>query len=618
MSKTSERDVSDPLTFNATHFLKSVPKLAGVYRMKNREGEIIYVGKAKNLKNRLSSYFRQSGLPPKTRALVANIASIELTITETEREALLLESNLIKAHRPRYNVRLIDDKSYPYIALSKHRYPRLSFYRGNRQRDRELYGPYPSSGAVFDVLNLMKKIFKVRQCDDTFFANRSRPCLQYQIDRCSAPCVHKISEERYREDVEAVRLFLKGKSSDLITSLGEKMQAHSAALEFEAAATIRDQIQQINEIQSSNMMESSGGRESLDIFILRQLQEWNLIEVLTLREGRVLGTRSYEPQVPPDTEQSEILSSFISQYYGDHRLPPPIVVAPQIEKKGERDLLAESLTALADRIVKVQTRLEQSRARWLKMTEENAEQSLKVKLAGVATIQHRLQALKRELALEEIPTRIDCFDISHTFGERTVAAKVSYTEEGLTPSLYRRFNIEGAKRGDDYGALEEALRRYFSGQGGEMPPDLLLIDGGKGQLKIAHSLLEQLGYGSIPLYALSQGAGKIREADLLWQIGSDVPITLNPHSPAFHLLAEIRDEAHRFAISGHRARRDRARRRSLLEDIEGIGKVKRQALLTHFGGLEQIKRASVADIQKVKGISERLAIRVYEALNPEK
>lgn len=599
------------MAFDADGFLKTAPTHPGVYIMRNDEGEIIYVGKAKNLKNRLSSYFKSKQLLPKTAVLVSNIASIETTITGTENEALLLESNLIKQHRPRYNVRLIDDKSYPYIFLSDHSFPRFSFYRGTRKRKGRFFGPFPSSGAVKETLNLMKKVFKVRQCDDSFFSNRTRPCLQYQINRCSGPCVDKISRSAYADDVADAVLFLEGKSQVLIERLGQSMALFSRNLQFEEAAKVRDQIQYIHEIQGSNIIE--GTHESLDLMALYEEAEITAVEVMTVRDGRVLGTRAYFPMVPEDTEESEIITSFIMQYYGPHRMPPGNIVINCALEADESEWLQNALGEVAERKITLQHRVRQQKLRWLEMTENNAKQSVAVKLAGRATIEHRLEALEALLGFEEPLKRIECFDISHSFGERTVASNVVYTDEGFTKKFYRRYNISGIEPGDDYAAMKQALTRRFKREEDQFP-DLLIVDGGKGQLQMALETFAELGVANVALISVSEAEGKKRGFDTIW-LSDKHQIEVDPTTPAFHLITQIRDEAHRFAIEGHRAQRDKLRRRSVLENIPGIGEKRRTALLTHFGGLDALKKASIEDIAKVPGIHLTLAETLYRALH---
>lgn len=603
--------------FNADELLKNAPLTPGVYIMRDEHGDIIYVGKAKNLKNRLSSYFKTKQHPPKTQALVANIASVETTLTATERDALVLEGNLIKAHRPRYNVRLIDDKSYPYIYVSDHPFPRFSFYRGARKRKGKMFGPFPSSGAVKETLNLMKKVFRIRECEDAFFSHRTRPCLQYQIQRCSGPCVDKITREDYLELVREAMMFLSGESDQLVNILIEKMTNLSKELQFEKASVIRDQIQDIREIQGANMMEES--RDSLDLMALYMKAEVSVIEVMTIRDGRVLGTRAYFPKVPKDTTVDEIMSAFVTQYYGEHRLPPRNIILNTALNAEEEAWLMLGLSEFVDYDVLVQypSNIRGRKRKWLEMVDNNAKHSVEIKLASRAQVEDRLFALNQLFSLDRLIQRIECFDISHSFGERTVASNVVYTAEGFTKKHYRRFNIEGVTAGDDYEAMRQALTRRFKGKTRENDPngfpDLLLIDGGKGQLQVAIEVLDALNLQDLFLISISEGEGKVRGKDIIW-MRDKAPLPLDSSSPAFHLLAQIRDEAHRFAIEGHRARRDKMRRRSILEDIPGIGETRRTALLTHFGGLESLKNAAVEDIAKAPGISHKLAEIVYQAL----
>lgn len=609
------------MIFDANELLKNAPLTPGVYVMRDEQGDIIYVGKAKNLKNRLTSYFKTKQHPPKTQALVANIASVETTLTATEKDALILEGNLIKEYRPRYNVRLIDDKSYPYIYVSDHPFPRFSFYRGARKRRGKMFGPFPSSGAVKETLNLMKKVFRIRECEDSFFSHRTRPCLQYQIHRCSAPCVDKITRQDYLDSVQEAILFLNGDSDQLVNLLIQKMKLYSQELAFEKASVIRDQIQDIREIQGANMMEES--RDSLDLMALYIRAEVVDIEVMTIRDGRVLGTRAYFPKVPKDTTPDEIMSAFVTQYYGEHRLPPRNVILNTALPEEEQTWLTLGLSELVDYDVLVQypQNIRGRKRKWLEMVENNAQHSVEIKLASRAQVEDRLFALNQLFNLDRLIQRIECFDISHSFGERTVASNVVYTPEGFTKKHYRRFNIEGVTAGDDYEAMRQALTRRFKGKTRENDPngfpDLLLIDGGKGQLQVAIEVLDALGLQDLFLISISEGEGKVRGKDIIWMRDKE-PLPLDSSSPAFHLLTQIRDEAHRFAIEGHRARRDKMRRRSILEDIPGIGESRRTALLTHFGGLESLKNAAVEDIAKVPGVSSKLAEIVYQALRAAK
>ncbi len=607
----------DSVKFDANDFLKHAPLMPGIYMMRDIHGDVIYVGKAKNLKNRLTSYFKTKQLPPKTQALVANIASIETTITATERDALLLESNLIKEYRPRYNVRLIDDKSYPYIYVSDHPFPRFSFYRGARKRRGRMFGPFPSSGAVRETLNLISKVFRVRECEDSFYSHRTRPCLQYQIARCSAPCVDKITRQAYLETVEEAMLFLRGDSQKLVDLLIAKMTLYSQDLQFEKAGEIRDQIQYIREIQGSNMMEDN--HDSLDIHALYISAEIVNVEVMTVRDGRVLGTRAYFPKVPKDTSEEEVMSAFVAQYYGEHRQPPRNIILNTLLSEEEETWLLLGLSEIVDYSVQLQYphNVRGRKRKLLEMVVSNAQHSVNIKLASRAQVEDRLFALNCLLGVKGSIQRIECFDISHSFGERTVASNVVYTSEGFTKKYYRRFNIEDVTAGDDYEAMRQALTRRFKGKDPKKDsqgfPDLLLIDGGKGQLQVAIEVLDQLGLSHLPLLSISEGEGKVRGKDIIW-MRDKAPLPLDSSSPAFHLLTQIRDEAHRFAIEGHRTRRDKMRRRSVLEDIPGIGETRRTALLTHFGGLDSLKSAAIEDIAKVPGISQKLAEVVYQGL----
>ncbi len=600
------------MAFDAQTFLKTTPTKPGVYVMRDRFETIIYVGKAKNLKNRLSSYFRTQGLSPKTQVLVSHIASIEVTITSTENEALLLESNLIKRFRPRYNVSLVDDKSYPYIYLSAHKFPRLAYYRGHKKLKGRFFGPYPSSTVVRETLDLMKKVFKVRQCDDSFFKHRTRPCLQYQINRCSAPCVEKISVTQYAQDVESAVMFLEGNSKALISELADKMQQYVDALAFEKAAVIRDQIQALQYVQSSNDIEK--GNASLDVIAYVKEAECAVVEVITIRDGRVLGARAYFPKVPENTEAPEVMEGFIQQYYDLHRLPPSHIIMNIALEEESQTWLTNGFSELAHRKVVFQTHVRGQRARWLDLAERNAKQAIEIKLAGSSSIAHRLLDLSELLGLEWIK-RIECFDISHSFGEKTVASDVVFTQEGFTKKFYRRFNIEGITKGDDYAAMRQALTRRFQKIEENPLPDILLIDGGRNQLQVAIDVMDELQIYSVVLIGVAKGEGRKVGLETLWKAGSDVPIEIESTSAAFHLITQIRDEAHRFAIEGHRNQRDKLRRRSILENVAGIGPQRRAKLLTHFGGLESLKKASIEDIAKVPGIHEKLAKVIYDALH---
>ncbi len=600
------------MAFDSAEFLKTAPTKPGIYIMRDDKDVIIYVGKAKNLKNRLTSYFRASGLSTKTMALVSNIANIEVTITNSENDALRLEINLIKRHRPRYNVSLIDDKSYPYIYLSTGKYPRLAYYRGSKKLKGRYFGPYPSSSVVRETLDLMKKIFQVRQCEDSVFKHRTRPCLQYQIKRCSAPCVEKISQEHYQKDIDNAVMFLEGNSQGLISDLVHKMQEYVDALAFEKAAIIRDQVKALQSIQSNNDIEQ--GNASLDLIAYARESDIHVVQVLTIRDGRVLGARAYFPKVPNDTEADEIMRSFIEQYYDIARKPPRNIILNIPLQLEDQVWLESSLAELAGRKTTLQNNVKGQRARWLELTEKNAAQAIEIKLASASNITHRLHDLAKVLDLDIIK-RIECFDISHSFGEKTVASDVVYMHEGFNKKYYRRFNIEGITGGDDYAAMRQALTRRFSKIDDNPLPDILLIDGGKNQLQVGIDVMAELNIHSVLLIGVAKGEGRKVGLETLWKAGDDVPIPIESTSAAFHLITQIRDEAHRFAIEGHRSQRDKLRRRSLLEDIKGVGPQRRATLLSHFGGLEALKGATIEDIAKVPGISETLAKVIYDALH---
>ncbi len=594
--------------FDLKEFLRNAPTQAGVYLMHDKNDKIIYVGKAKQLKNRLKSYFTGKQISAKTQVLVQHIAYIEVIITATENEALILENNLIKAHKPRYNIRLIDDKSYPYLHLSQHAAPRLATYRGQRKVSGHLFGPYPSSSALRDTVNLIGKLFLLRQCDDRFFAHRTRPCLQYQIKRCSGPCTLMISLEDYQRSVQHAKLFLQGKSVTVIEELVQAMQIASDALDFERAAQLRDQIQQLKQLQAQHAVES--GFNDCDVIVSYTEQGLCVIQVVTIRGGRLLGSRSFFPANSDLFNDDEIVSSFLTQYYHELRLPPVTVLSTQLHPDM---VLKTHLSALAGRKVNVIKPQRQQHQQWVYLATENARHAILHKLATRSDIEARLKALSEALGEDRPVVRVECLDISHTFGEKTVASCVVYGPSGFDKSGYRRFNIQGITEGDDYAAMAQALRRRFSHQ--EQLPDLLLIDGGKGQLGIAEEIVHQeLQLRHIRLLGIAKGEGRKAGLETLWKNAQDI-LPLPAHSAAFFLILQIRDEAHRFAIEGHRARRDKARRQSMLENIPGIGEKRRQQLLNYFGGLSAVRAASIEDLLTVPGISRQLAETIYQALH---
>ncbi|MEW8000572.1 MAG: excinuclease ABC subunit UvrC [Candidatus Thiodiazotropha endolucinida] len=598
--------------FDHTAFLKTLTSRPGVYRMVNAEGNVLYVGKARNLKKRVSSYFTRS-LNRRIQIMVGQVAQIEVIVTHTEAEALLLENHLIKSLKPKYNVLLRDDKSYPYIYLSiDHTYPALSFRRGARRGKGRYFGPYPSAGSTRETLQVLQKLFPVRQCEESFFRNRSRACLQYQIKRCSGPCVGLISPQAYGEDVQHAVLFLEGKTSQVVDELVAWMEQASGNLDFEQAAIYRDQIKHLRRIQERQYVSGEGG--DLDIVALAKRGGSACIQVFYIRSGRNLGNKSFYPSVPRDATDETILQAFVSQYYLEKPVPNEIILNHRLAEEG---LLEEVLSQQAERRVRISSRVRGERARWLKMAQGNAEIALQARLSAQAGMEERLQALQQALQLPAIPERMECFDISHTRGESTVASCVVFNEQGPLKSDYRRFNIEDITPGDDYAAMAQALeRRYRRVKKGEVAlPDILFIDGGKGQVGAVHERLQDLGISGLTLVGVAKGADRKAGMEQLFLLGRRAPFILPADSPALHLIQQIRDEAHRFAITAHRQRRSKSRNRSVLEQIPGIGPKRRQRLMKQFGGLQELSRAGIEDISRVEGISTALAEQIYHAFH---
>jgi excinuclease ABC subunit C len=606
---------ASPAEFDAQGFLKTLSSRPGVYRMLDTDGTLLYVGKAGNLKKRVASYFRASGLSVKTRALVEQIAAIEITVTHTEGEALLLESNLIKQHLPRYNVLLRDDKSYPWIYLSnKQDWPRLALHRGARRATGRYFGPYPNAGSVRESLHLLQKLFRVRQCEDTFFSNRSRPCLQYQIKRCTAPCVGLVSADDYASDVRRTVLFLEGKSGEVIDDLVVSMQQAADQQNYEQAAVFRDQIASLHHIQEKQYISREQG--DLDILACATAKGSACVQVFFVRAGRNLGNAVFFPRLPIESAPGEVLSAFIPQYYLGKDVPAELLLS---HDPADREILEEVLGRHAGHGVTLRSRVRGDRARWVKMALENAGHALNAQLNTRKGFAARMQSLAESLALDEMPERIECFDISHTGGESTVAACVVFGIEGPLKSDYRRFNIRDIQAGDDYAAMQQALtRRYTRLQKGEgRMPDLLLIDGGKGQVTAACKALEELQITDVRVLGVAKGPGRKPGLETLHLPGGRHAASLPADSPALHLIQQIRDEAHRFAITGHRQRRARSRTSSPLENIPGVGVRRRQQLLQQLGGLREVARAGVDDLARVKGISRALAQQIYDAFHGE-
>jgi len=602
----------DAPEFDYVTFLKTLTNRPGVYRMLDSSDTVIYVGKAKNLKKRVSSYFRKTGLTSKTRVLVAQITAIETTVTHTENEALILENNLIKELMPRYNILLRDDKTYPHLFLSADRFPRLAVHRGVKRKKGRYFGPYPSAGAVRESLNLLQKLFPVRQCDDTFYQNRSRPCLQYQIKRCTAPCVDLISAEAYQRDVEHTVMFLEGKNQQVMDELSKQMETASAELEFEQAAQFRDKIISLRRVQEKQYVSSERG----DMDVLAALIRDGLacVEVCFFRGGRNLGSKSYFPKGSGGSSSEELLSAFIPQYYLGKDIPTEILLS---HMPADMKLIEDVLTTEVKHRVQLRCPQRGKGKHWMQMALTNADVSLQQRLNGRINMLQRYEALQQALNMDEMPKRIECFDISHTQGEKTVASCVVFGLEGAIKSDYRKFNIDGITAGDDYAAMNQALmRRYTRLQKGEGKwPDLLLIDGGKGQLSEAIKVMDELQLNDLPILGIAKGLERKPGEESLFLVGMDGEVVLPSDSLALHLLQQVRDEAHRFAITGHRQRRAKARTTSVLEEIPGMGAKRRQKLLQQFGGLQEVKRAGVEDLVRVDGISQVLAQKIYDVFH---
>jgi excinuclease ABC subunit C len=600
--------------FDAKVFVDSLPARPGVYRMLDSDGQILYVGKARNLKSRVGSYFQPSNVQPKVQALIAKTANMEVTITNSDTEALLLEYNLIKRHRPRFNVVLRDDKSFPYLHLeTQHEFPRLNFYRGSRKEPGKYFGPYPSAGAVRDTLQQLQKLFRIRNCDDTYFANRSRPCLQYQIQRCTAPCVGLVSKEHYARDVSAAIKVLEGRNDEVGEELGRRMDAAAERLEFEEAAQLRDQLAKLKVIQAQQIV-TAGADHDADVIAIAAANGEYCVALMFVRAGRSLGSTTFFPKAP-FAELPEVLAAFVMQYYLERDAPAEIIVEQDFE---EMQLLETTLAQRLAHKVRICSSVRGIRARWLEMMHNNAEQALNMRRLARAGIESSLEDLREAFDLEEAPNRLECFDISHTGGTDTVASCVVFGVEGPLKSDYRRFNISGIQPGDDYAAMYQALtRRYKRVRDGEIvKPDVLLIDGGKGQLAEAAKVLDELGVGGITLIGVAKGVDRRAGQEQLFLLGQDTPTILPPDSRALHLIQRVRDEAHRFAIAGHRKKRAKRHSQSILETIPGLGPVKRRELLKQFGGLQGILRAGIDDFTQIRGLGRELAQVIYEHLHP--
>ena len=600
--------------FDAKSYVRRLPDRPGVYRMLDAEGRIVYVGKAKGLRSRVASYFRADQLQPKVQALVRVVTGIEVTVTNSDTEALLLEHNLIKKHRPRFNVTLRDDKSFPYVHLSAHEFPRLSFYRGTRKLPGRLFGPYPSASAVHETLNQLHKMFRLRSCKDTFFANRSRPCLEYQIGRCTAPCTGLIDAATYARDVEAVAMVLDGRTQDVTARLGADMDRAADKLDFERAAMLRDQLAALTDVQARQVVTRARAGIDTDVIAVAEAGGAYCIALMFVRGGQVLGTSTFHPRAPI-SDAPEVLEAFLAQHYLERDAPPCIYLSHAVEDSG---VLEASLSEHAGRQVRIATARRGYPQRWVALALQNAENALRMRDASQAGLAEQFEDLRQFLGIGTPIERIECFDVSHTQGEATNASCVVFGPEGPIKADYRRYNIEGVERGDDYGALRQALSRRYRRRKQEalVLPDLLLIDGGKGQLEQAISVLQELELPIAALAAVAKGADRRAGQERIFLAGREGASILPPDSKALHLIQRARDEAHRFAISGHRRKRARSRQTSMLEAIAGLGPARRRALLRHFGGLQGVLRAGVEDLGRAPGIGPALAQAIYEHLHP--
>jgi len=598
--------------FDARELIRSLPNRAGVYRMLDADGGTLYVGKARDLKKRVSSYFQKTEHHPRTAMMVAQVARVETTVTRSEGEALLLENNLIKANQPRYNVLFRDDKSYPYICLTGDPFPQLRFHRGRLDKPHRYFGPFPSAGAVREGMALLQKVFQLRTCENSVFANRSRPCMLYQIQRCTGPCVGLVSEADYQEDVRNATLFLQGKTNEVMDTLQRQMEAAAAAFAFERAARIRDKITRLQQLQSRQFVESATAGD-LDVVAGVAEQGLTAVNLVMIRGGRHVGDRTFFPQHAEGASLDEVVPAFLVQHYVDRPAPPTIVTT----EGGEDPVLAEVLSEQSGHKVQLIANPGGERRVWVAMAVQNAGLAIGQKLAQKATQDDRLTSLQETLGLPSSAQRIECFDVSHTMGEAAVASCVIFDRLAMQTSEYRRFNVKPEAAGDDYAALREALsRRAARIVAGEYPaPDLLVIDGGKGQVGIAAEVLAEQGLHTTKLIGIAKGPERKPGLEEIIFPDRETSLHLPPDNPGLHLLQQIRDEAHRFAIQGHRARRGKARTTSSLQDIGGIGATRRKALLAHFGGLRGVQAASIDDLARVPGISRSLAERIFAELH---
>jgi excinuclease ABC subunit C len=606
--------------FDPKPILDTLPLLPGVYRYYDAKGEVLYVGKAKQLKKRVSSYFQKTNVSPRIRLMVSHIARIETTVTRSEAEALLLENNLIKTLRPRYNILFIDDKSYPYIVLTGDAFPRLTYYRGTPNRQHQYFGPYPNSYAAKESIQLLQRIFRIRTCENSVFNNRARPCLLHQIHRCTAPCVKLVSAEDYQANIRNAVLLLQGRHQEVEQTLRAAMAQAAEAQHYEQAAALRDQLRALHTVQQKQFVESTGGATDADIIALAQQDGLVCVNLAMVRGGRHLGDKSFFPEHAEDLSANEIVQAFIAQHYLSRSVPPLLV----LDAECDDETLAQLLSEQAGRAVKISQAAGGERRQWLEMAQRNALLALQQRKAQQGGQKLRLDKLREWLDMPDLG-RIECFDISHTMGEATQASCVVYENLDMRSAQYRRYNISGITPGDDYAAMRQALTRRYQklaegdkkGEGGKsnlIRPDLILIDGGLGQLHIAMEVMHELGLNELALVGVAKG--EERKAGLEQLIFPDgTAKQMRSDDPALHLIQQIRDEAHRFAITGHRAKRGKARTASSLEEIGGVGDKRRRSLLTHFGGLREVAQASVEQLAQVDGISKSLAEKIYQQLH---
>ena len=583
--------------FDAKRFVAGLPNLPGVYRMLGAGGEALYIGKARDLRKRVSSYFQKNAGSPRIRRMLGQLARIEVTATRSEDEALLLENNLIKRLAPRYNIVFRDDKSYPYLMLSGHRFPRLGFHRGARDARHRFFGPFPHAHAVRESIQLLQRVFRLRTCEDTVFENRSRPCLLHQIRRCTAPCTGLIGEREYAQDVEHATLFLRGREDDVVRSLTARMQAAAGQRQYELAALLRDQVRALSRVQARQYVESQRGVEA-DVVACATRDGTACVNLTMIRAGRHVGDRSFFPANADAADPAEILQAFLEQHYVEQPRPPLVLANHAVE-------FAAVVPQQGERRV------------WLEMAHKNAVLALEQRVREKSAQEERLAALRDALKLADSAERIECFDVSHTMGEAAVAACVVYDRHAMQKGEYRRFNVRDVTPGDDYAAMRQALgRRYerVSLEGGKIP-DLVLVDGGRGQAAVARAVLAELGLNDVCVVGVAKGPGRKPGLEALVMEGEGVGATLPPTHPGLHLIQQIRDEAHRFALVGHRARRAKTRTRSALTQIPGVGAQRRQRLLAHFGGMREVQSAAVDELAQVDGISRPLAERIYKALH---